>query len=440
MVGQTISHYRIEEKLGSGGMGQVYRATDIRLGRAVAVKALAPEFARDPKRRLRFQKEARAAASLNHPGIASVYALEEIGEELYIVYEYVPGQTLRPLITRGDTGLGALLEMAAGIARGLAAAHAGDIVHRDLKPENIMRTPGGECKILDFGLARFQPEALDAATLSAAITDPGGIVGTVAYMSPEQLEARETDFRTDIFSFGVLLYELVAGARPFQGASAASTIACILTAEPPPLSQRNPLSPPELERIVRKCLRKRREERYQSTQDLAVDLEQLRRNASPATLPAQPADTGILHQTFASFAPNMRRWWEVHTLFASLVVCPLVIYVAWKVMSWTPGAWGLALLFAQLICVGVDIALRAFLVNMAVWNPGGLSREVQRASPWLRYSHVGVLVLLALMAGTVATSHTGFSAALLGFAAVWAVGTAVIEPAIERGAFPPVSP
>ena len=279
MIGTTIAHYKVLRELGRGGMGIVYLADDPRLRRKVAIKALPPEAARDPVRRKRFELEARAAAALNHPGIAQVHQLEEQGEDLYIVFEYVEGCALRSMARQGGAPQEELFNLATGIARALAAAHAQGIVHRDLKPENVLVTASGETKILDFGLARMENNALDTTTVSIALTTAGTIVGTVGYMSPEQLQCKDLDFRSDIFSFGVMLYELACGTHPFQGSNPASTIANILNEQPPPLTSANPLTPPELERIVSKCLRKKREERYQSTSDLVVDLENFQRNS-----------------------------------------------------------------------------------------------------------------------------------------------------------------
>ncbi|MBI4466748.1 MAG: protein kinase, partial [Acidobacteria bacterium] len=440
MIGETVSHYRIEEKLGEGGMGVVYRAQDIRLGRSVALKALTPEFARDPARRKRFQQEARAAASLTHPGIAAVYALEEVGEDLYIVYEYVRGQNLRGLVTRGDLKLEGLLDIATDVAAALAAAHAQGVVHRDIKPENIIRTPEGNTKILDFGLARFQPGSLDSATHSAGLTDTGSIVGTVAYMSPEQLEGREADFRTDIFSFGVLLYELATGVRPFEGTSPASTIARILTTEPVPMIQRNPVTPPELDRIVRKCLRKRPEERYQSTRDLLVDLETLRRDTSAVRPPAVAAppeevEASLLGRAFSVYGATPRRWWELNHLFC-ILGASIPVVIAWKVKEWVPGTWGLGLFFTVLVFVAALVTLRLYLLVTAAFIPSALPNEVRRVEPWQWRVDLAFMVVLLVMAGQIATSHTAAAALLLVLAIAGIVVRLLVEPAIARAAFP----
>jgi TolB-like protein/Tfp pilus assembly protein PilF/predicted Ser/Thr protein kinase len=437
MIGKTVSHYRIEEKLGEGGMGVVYRAEDTRLGRSVALKALTPEYARDPGRRQRFQQEARAAARLTHPGIAAVYELEEVCEDLYIVYEYVRGQNLRGLVTRGDLKLDTVLDIATDIAAALAAAHAQGIVHRDIKPENIMRTPEGETKILDFGLARFQPGSLDSATRSGGLTDVGSIVGTVAYMSPEQLEGREADFRTDIFSFGVLLYELATGVRPFEGTSPASTIARVLTSEPVPMMQRNPVTPPELDRIVRKCLRKRAEERYQSTRDLLVDLENLRRDTTGGAPRAEAAgeEAGLLESALASFTLSPRRWWEANQIIY-VIFNAVMIYIGWQVKEWVGGSRGLALFLGVVVCAAASTSLRVILLGTATVTPRNLPAELHRVGPWARVVDLTFTGMLFVLAGSIVSAHPGWAALLVGFGVAGLVAFLIIDPTLVRAAFP----
>ncbi len=437
MIGQTVSHYRIEEKLGEGGMGVVYRAEDTRLGRQVALKALAPAYARDPNRRKRFQHEARAAARLNHPGIAAVYEMEEVGEDLYIVYEYVRGENLRAVVNRGGVKLETVLDIASDVAAALAAAHAQGVVHRDLKPENIARTPGGDTKILDFGLARFQPERLEGETASH-LTDAGAIVGTVAYMSPEQLEGKELDFRTDIFSFGVLLYELATGVRPFEGGSPASTIARILTGEPVPMRERNPITPAELDRIVRKCLRKSPDERYQSTRDLQVDLENLRRETSGGARRSEATveEAGLLQSALSSFRLSPRRWWEVNQL-EYVLFNVVMIYIGWKVKEWVGGSWGLALFLGVVVCAAASTSLRVILLSTAAVTPRNLPAEIRRVGPWARVVDLTFTGLLFVLAGSIVGTHPGWAALLMGFGVAGLVAFLIFEPALVRAAFPP---
>jgi len=258
-------------------MGVVWRAEDTRLQRQVALKFLLADAARDSTLRRRFEQEARAAAALSHHGIATVHELAGADDQTFIVFEYVPGTTLRSSIIAGGASTEELLGIAADVADALVAAHAAGVVHRDLKPENVMRMPSGRCKVLDFGLARLSTSPTPEGETRTNLTTAGMVLGTVGYMAPEQLEGKPVDFRADIFAFGTLLYELATGVHPFHGSSSAATIVSIVKEEERPLTERNRSQPAELDRIVRKCLRKDREERYQSTLDLLVDLRSLKR-------------------------------------------------------------------------------------------------------------------------------------------------------------------
>jgi eukaryotic-like serine/threonine-protein kinase len=267
--GKVIGPYIVRRELGRGGMSVVYLADDTRLSRRVALKAIPPEVGRDPTRRERLRLEARAAAVLSHPGIATVYALEEIGDDVYLAYEFVPGEPLRAALASGPLPIGQVVTIGAQLARALAAAHTAGVIHRDIKPENVIKTPSGVVKILDFGLARME------GIPNPHLTQSGVIVGTPAYMAPEQLLGQHVDFRTDVFAFGLLIYELISGVNPFAAETVSRTFARIVEDEPPPLSRVRPESMPELDRIVETCLRKDPGDRYQSTQDLVADFEQL---------------------------------------------------------------------------------------------------------------------------------------------------------------------
>jgi Tol biopolymer transport system component/predicted Ser/Thr protein kinase len=288
MIGKTISHYRILEKLGSGGMGVVYKAEDTKLGRMVALKVLPPERVADPNRKRRFVQEARAASALNHPNIITIYDIDEAEGVHYIAMEYVEGKTLDRLIARHGLRVNEALKYAVQMAAALAKAHSAGIVHRDLKPTNVMVTDDGLVKVLDFGLAKLT-EAAPASDAETAVTlepttEEGTIVGTVGYMSPEQAEGKPVDARSDIFSFGSVLYEMLTGQRAFQGETKASTIAAILREEPKPLSQVVEGLPREVERLVKRCLRKDREHRLQTMADLKVALEELKEESDSGEL------------------------------------------------------------------------------------------------------------------------------------------------------------
>ena len=282
MINQTLSHYRVTGKLGSGGMGVVYEAEDTALGRHVALKFLPPELAQDGASLERFQREARAASSLNHPGICTVYAIDQHNGQHFIAMELLEGNTLSERIRRGPLDVPLLLDVSIQLADALESAHARGIVHRDIKPANIFLNSRGQSKILDFGLAKIEiarsNDASEATAMRDELTKAGTTLGTVSYMSPEQARAQMTDARTDIFSLGTVLYQMATGVLPFQGDTSAVIFDAILNRDPAPLTQIAPSLPPELARIVGKALEKDRNLRYQTVNDLKTDLMRLKRD------------------------------------------------------------------------------------------------------------------------------------------------------------------
>jgi serine/threonine protein kinase/Tol biopolymer transport system component len=319
-IATRLGPYQILSPLGAGGMGEVYRARDTRLGREVAIKVLPPEVSADADRLRRFEKEARAASSLNHPNIVTIHEVERIDSTSFIVLELVDGKTLREIVSEGALPVRRLLAIAVQIAEGLARAHSAGIVHRDLKPENVMVTKEGLVKILDFGLAKLahpdleSGEEAESPTVSAG-TKPGVVMGTVGYMSPEQASGHPVDFRSDQFSFGSLLYEMATGKGPFRRATAAQTLAAIIQDEPEPVAEANPKVPAPLRWIVERCLAKDPRERYASTDDLARDLANVRDHLSE-----------ISSSREAVAMPSRQRnrfFWQLAVGVATLVVVAL---------------------------------------------------------------------------------------------------------------------
>ncbi len=346
-IGQIFSHYRIIEKLGQGGMGEVYLAKDTRLDRSVAIKVLPAHVSADPERRARFAREAKTIGGLNHPHICTLHDVGEHDGITYLVMEHLTGKTLAERLENGPLPLEQALEAGAQIAEALSAAHRQGIIHRDLKPSNVMFTkasPGSQhVKLLDFGLAKLKAHGeqqaaagfTSATTRTAPVTSEGAIVGTLPYMAPEQVEGRKADARTDLWALGAILYEMVTGERPFDGSSAASLIGNIMSAEPPTMATRQPLTPPAFERLVRRCLAKDPEARWQAASDVADELRWI------AIERSQGLERG---QGRAGAPPSARRRLRRALMFAAafiavaLVTVALTLYLAGVV---TPSNGGL---------------------------------------------------------------------------------------------------
>jgi hypothetical protein len=410
--GTELGVYRIEREVGSGGMGRVYLATDTRLGRPVALKMVRGDLAERPNLRARLRSEAQLAASISHPGICSVHALEEVGDTLFLVTEYVEGETLRAVIKRGTFSADAVASTARELASALEAAHRRGITHRDLKPENIMRTTEGRLKILDFGLARAE-RAGDMA--APAITLPGTVVGTIPYMAPEQIEGRPVDARTDLFALGIILYECASGRHPFSASTALGTSARILETEPTWIAELRPDLPGALVSAIVRCLAKSPDERFQSATALLTALDG---HSTPAVAAAM---SGV-------------GWWRIH----QAVVIGLYIVVgtvAWNIKEWDgtrPTRW-------TFVTIGVLVAIagitRAHLLFTERTNRQRLADERRRTGAIVRGADVVTAVLLFLDALAIAEGRPVAAVLIMALAVGVAVATLLIEPSTSAAAF-----
>jgi len=339
MIGRHLSHFRIVDRIGEGGMGVVYRAEDEKLQRVVALKVLPPEKLADEERRLRFVREARTAAAVTHPNIAVVHEIDEADGVVFIAMELIEGKTLREVIGGKPMPLREALRLGVEIAEGLSAAHQAKVIHRDLKPDNVIVTPGGHVKILDFGLAKLleeraaidPDEASKLATVSDEMTQAGRVLGTAAYMSPEQARGLAVDARSDLFSFGIVLYQMVTGKAPFRGTTSMDTLTAILREQPIPAVQLNPEIPAELERIIGKCLEKEPGERYQDARDLVVDLRKVKRDTESGAVSRAPLEARVT-------ATRLRRALWASAIAVGLIVCATAAWRAFRPVPSEPQA------------------------------------------------------------------------------------------------------
>jgi eukaryotic-like serine/threonine-protein kinase len=415
LTGRQLGPYRVGAEIGRGGMGVVYAAEDERLGRPVALKALTPEFTRDSARRQRLTREARSAAALSHPAIATVFALEEIDGELYIVSELIEGSTLRAELEAGPLPPARLLSTLLDVAAALAAAHERGIVHRDLKPENVIRRPDGRVKVLDFGLARTA--ASSEAPSFTRLTEVGVALGTPGYMAPEQLMGAEVDVRADVFAFGVLAWELATADHPFGRDPAAllATMTQLMEGGTPRLSRALPL--PGLDRVVRRCLRAAPAERYASGIELLADLRLLATGAAALRRPAA----------------ERLWWWQCHQISIAFLNGGMCVAL-WGTRHWIPRPYGSAIFLLSLTFATISVTLRLNLWFTSRVHPETI--EAHRTSVFRAVVTADCLLAMVLLAAAafVAGDHDEVAAVLIAVAVATFASLALIEPATTKQA------
>jgi serine/threonine protein kinase len=418
LVGRQVGVYRVTEEIGRGGMGVVYAAEDSRLHRQVALKALTPEYTRDANRRERLTREARAAAALSHPAIATIFSLEEIDGDLYIVSELVRGRTLREELADGPLPPDRLIPTLIDIASALSAAHQSGIVHRDLKPENIIRRTDGQIKVLDFGLA-----SVDVGTgreTKSRLTQTGIALGTPGYMAPEQLSGGVVDARTDLFAFGVLAWELTTGEHPF-GADPAALLARMTDLMEGRVSTvSRPLPVEGIDRIARRCMRGAPGERYQSAEAL---LDELR------ALLSAPRESGSL----AAAHDQRLWWWQVHQVVIAVVHASMPI-AAWVMRRSIDGPWGRVIFFMTLALATISVTIRLNLWFSARVDRDGLAEHRARVFPTVVATELLLVLVLLSAAAFVAATYEEFAALIVIVAVASLASLILIEPATTKSA------
>jgi hypothetical protein len=419
LAGREVGAYRVIREIGRGGMGIVYAAEDTRLGRTVALKALPPDYTQDPARRERLTREARAAAALSHPAVATIFALEEIEGSLFLVSELVTGRTLREELAAGPLPPQQLVPTLIEIASGLAAAHAAGIVHRDLKPENIVRRTDGQIKILDFGVARVD---LDDSTTTLRLTETGMAVGTPGYMAPEQLAASHVDARADIFAFGVVAWELATGEHPF-GVSSGELLArmtSLMEGGSAALARTLPVE--GLDAILRRCLKADPAARYASADVLLPDLRALATRFSSGA---------ILVRTEA--APGTLWWWQFHQ-GAVAAVNALMPLGAWFIRPLPPKPIGAIAFFGVLVLAAVSVTLRLNLLFTSRVHPALLRKQRRRTYSWIATAEAALAMWLLGCAAIAAGRNDPLAAILVTLAIVTIASLGLIEPATTQAA------
>jgi hypothetical protein len=419
--GAPVGPYRVVREIGRGGIGIEYLAQDTRLDRRVALKALRPGLQAVEKERERFRREAGMAAGLSHPGIATIYALEDWESGQFIVSEYIEGVTLADEFERGAVSFEAVMDIGMQVSAAVSAAHEKGVVHRDLKPQNIIRGSDGRLKILDFGLAiAYEPDV----GAHSRLTDAGALLGTPGYMAPEQLRGEAADYRSDLFALGVVLATAAGGRHPFSGSTVAVTMAAILANEPQGLEPLRKDSP-RLDAVIRKCLHKDPAQRFQSAAELHQALERIQvacLHAPPETLSA--STQGRLGM----------RWWIGHQI-GVILACVMLAGALWQVSVWAQDQVTWVTFIGGLAVASVIVSLRLHLIFTRRHNRRAILRELARVAPWVRGADWCFCLLLVIAGLDIAGERRLVAALMLGLAAAYATVFRITEPATRAAVF-----